>query len=70
MPAPKMERTLDLQDDLLLARLKRSEKTSVRLEADSFYLPLPVQEDRGHNIGSLLLQEFFGIHLIYPLTFS
>lgn len=46
MPAPKMERTLDLQDDLLLARLKRSEKTSVRLEADSFYLPLPVQEDK------------------------
>ena len=46
MPAPKMERTLDLQDDLLLARLKRSKKASVRLEVDSFYLPLPVREDK------------------------
>lgn len=46
MPAPKMERTLDLQDDLLLARLKRSKKTSAKLEVDSFYLPLPIQEDK------------------------
>ncbi len=46
MPMPKMQRTLDLQDDLLLARLKQSKKTPVRLEADSFYLPLPVQEDK------------------------
>lgn len=46
MPAPKLERTLDLQDDLLLARLKRGKKTSVRLEVDSFYLPLPIQEDK------------------------
>ena len=46
MPAPRMERTLDLQDDLLLARLKRSKKVSTRLEVDSFYLPVPVQEDK------------------------
>ena len=46
MPAPKMERSLDLQDDLLLARLKRSRKTDIRLEVDSFYLPVPVQEDK------------------------
>lgn len=46
MPAPRLERTLDLQDELLLARLKRSKKTDTRLEADSFYLPIPVQEDR------------------------
>lgn len=46
MPAPRMERTLDLQDDLLLARLKRGKKTAARLEVDSFYLPLPIQKDK------------------------
>lgn len=46
MPALRIERTLDLRDDLLLARLKRGKKTPARLEVDSFYLPLPVQEDK------------------------
>lgn len=42
---PKLDRTLDLQDDLLLARLKRGKKTAARLEADSFYIPLPIRRD-------------------------
>ncbi|MDE7262928.1 MAG: hypothetical protein K2N78_12840 [Oscillospiraceae bacterium] len=46
MPVPRLERTLDLQDELLLARLKRSKKTGTRLEVDSFYIPIPVQEDK------------------------
>lgn len=46
MPAPKMDRTLTLQDNLLLARLKRVKKTKIKLEIDSFYLPVPVQEDK------------------------
>jgi len=37
MPEPKLERSMTLQDDLLLARLKRSKKTGDRLEMDSFY---------------------------------
>lgn len=46
MPTPKLDRSLDLQDELLLARLKRKKKTNTRLELDSFYLPLPIQEDK------------------------
>lgn len=46
MPVPKLDRSLDLQDELLLARLKRKKKTSARLELDSFYLPVPIQEDK------------------------
>lgn len=46
MPAPKLDRSLDLQDELLLARLKRKKKTSTRLELDSFYLPIPIQENK------------------------
>lgn len=46
MPLPKMDRSLTLQDDLLLARLKKGKKTGIRLEIDSFYLPIPVQEDK------------------------
>ena len=46
MPAPKLDRSLDLQDELLLARLKRKKKTNARLELDSFYLPIPIQEDK------------------------
>lgn len=46
MPAPKLDRFLDLQDELLLARLKRKKKTSTRLELDSFYLPIPIQENK------------------------
>lgn len=73
MPALTMERTLDLQDDLLLARLKRSKKTAVQLEIDSFYLPIPVQEDKhsppvctylallvDKNSGAVLGQNFAG----------
>lgn len=46
MPAPKLDRSMDLQDELLLVRLKRKKKTSARLELDSFYLPIPIQEDK------------------------
>jgi len=46
MPTPALNRSLDLQDELLLARLKRRKKTSSRLELDSFYLPIPIQVDK------------------------
>lgn len=46
MPEPKLERSMTLQDDLLLARLKRGKKTGNRLEMDSFYFPMPVQENK------------------------
>jgi len=46
IPEPKLERTLILQDDLLLARLKRGKRTGVRLELDSFYLPIPIRENK------------------------
>ena len=46
MPTPKLDRSLDLQDELLLARLKRKKKTSTRLELDSFYLPIPIHENK------------------------
>lgn len=56
MPAPKLNRALDLQDELLLARLKRKKKTTTRLELDSFYLPLPIQENK--------LSPPAGIHMV------
>ena len=44
-----------MQGDLLLARLKRSKKMDTRLEIDSFYLPVPIQEDK--------LSPPFGAHM-------
>ena len=52
---PKMDRDMTLQDELLLARLKRGKKTDTRLEIDSFYLPIPIQEDK--------LSPPFGAHM-------
>ena len=46
MVRPKLKRTLELEDELLSARLKRCKKTDARLEMDAFNIPVPVQEDK------------------------
>lgn len=46
MPQPKLERSFHISDELLLPRLKKCPKTAVKLEVDSFYLPIHVQENK------------------------
>lgn len=43
-PIPSQQPSLRLQDELLVARLKKQKKLAVQLELDSFYIPTPVQE--------------------------
>ena len=56
---------LDLRDELLLARLKRSRKTSARLEVNSFYAVVPsmlvrYMEEHGRSAAVYTRSEWVG----------
>lgn len=43
---PHNEAYLEIQDEVLVARLKKQPRNTAKLELDAFYLPMPVQEKK------------------------